>query len=258
MGVVEPTNLQVKSLKGLHLYHSGRSNCSARVRLLFAERELDWESHHIDLLAKENISEDYFGINPKGLVPALVYDGTVVIESCDILRFVEAAFPDPQFEPASEAAREEIDQWLDMSGDMHVPTVKTFQYYKMNARLLKKSKEEEELYDRLQTDPQLKAFHGKHAGGRSFSKQDADVAIDLLNKMFAKMEVSLTDSDWIVGDTYSLADIAWAPSVTTLLSGGFDLSAFPNVERWYANICQRPQYQTAVIEWRNQQQWEKL
>lgn len=258
MGIVEPTNLTVKSHKGLHLYHSGRSNCSARVRLLFEERGLEWTSHHIDLLAKENVSQEYFGINPKGLVPALVHDGTVIIESSDILRYVEEAFPGSRFETTNVEHRANIEQWLNMAGDMHVPTVKTFQYYKMNARLLKKTKAEQEMYDRLQTDLQLKAFHSKHADGRRFSERDADVAIGLLNQMFEQMESSLIDSDWIVGDAYSLADIAWAPSVTTLESGGFDFSSFPNVRRWYANICQRPQYQIAVIDWRNQHQWEKL
>ena len=66
MGIIEPTNEYVLSLKGLHLYHTARSNCAARVRLLLEEKELAWTNHHIDLGKKENISEEYFGINPKG------------------------------------------------------------------------------------------------------------------------------------------------------------------------------------------------
>ena len=70
MVVVVPTNASVLELRGIHLYHANRSNCSARVRLLLEEKALDWTSHHIDLGRKENISEEYFGINPKGVVPA--------------------------------------------------------------------------------------------------------------------------------------------------------------------------------------------
>ena len=92
MVMITPTNEAARSLKGLHLYHSARSNCSARVRLLLDEKHLDWTSHALDLLKKENISEDYFGINPKGLVPALVHDGASIIESNDILVYLEESW----------------------------------------------------------------------------------------------------------------------------------------------------------------------
>ena len=95
MVFITPTNTSVLEFKGLHLYHTNRSNCSARVRLLLEEKELPWTSHHVDLGNKENITEEYFGINPKGVVPALVDDGTVVTESNDILLYLEDKFPDP-------------------------------------------------------------------------------------------------------------------------------------------------------------------
>ena len=78
MAFVDPTNRSVLAFDGLHLYHANRSNCSGRVRLLLEEKQLPWKSHHIDLAKKENVSEEYFGINPKGVVPTLVHDGTVV------------------------------------------------------------------------------------------------------------------------------------------------------------------------------------
>ena len=258
MGKVEPTNTSVLSLEGLHLYHSGRSNCSARVRLLLEEKALDLTSHHIDLLNKENITEEYFGINPKGLVPALVHDGQVIIESNDILHYLEDAFPDPGFRDVPEARQPEIDEWLKISGDMHIPAIKTFQYYKINASLIPKSEEEEELYWKLQKDPELRAFHGKHSHGKSFTDEDAAGAVALLNDIFSRMNRTLTDSEWIVGDSYSLADISWGPTITTLQGGGFDFEPYPEVGRWYDALCRRPQFDKAVIEWRNQANWEKM
>jgi len=43
-----------------------------------------------------------------------------------------------------------------------------------------------------------------------------------------------------------------------LLSGGFDFAAFPNVRRWYDTICQRPQFNSAVLEWRKSAKWEQI
>jgi len=255
MGIIQPTNTSVLSLEGLHLYHSARSNCAARVRLLLEEKELAWTSHHIDLGKKENISEEYFGINPKGVVPSLVHDGEVVVESNDILAYLEEKFTDPGFRGVPDLLQPEIDYWLQQSGDLHLPAIKTFQYYKINAALLPKTEEEEVLYQKLQKDPEMLAFHGKHSQGKSFTEDDANAATALLDTAFKKINAAIADGGYIVGNTYTLADISWSPTVTTLISGGFDFSPYPELELWYETILQRPQYQEAVIEWRKKATW---
>ena len=78
MPVIVPTNEEVLSYAGLHLFHSGVSNCSMRVRMVLEEKGLEWESHHLNILKKEHITPEYFGINPAGLVPTLVNDGVVI------------------------------------------------------------------------------------------------------------------------------------------------------------------------------------
>lgn len=252
MVVVVPGDTSVLELKGIHLYHANRSNCSARVRLLLEKKELDWTSHHVDLGKKENISEEYFAINPKGVVPALAHDGTVITESNDILLYLEEKFPEPGFRAAPPDRQSEIDYWLKMSGEIHIPGIKTFQYYNLNAALLEKTDEELALYKRLQKDPELLAFHGKHSEGRRFSEADADAAAALLDRYFEKQEQAIADDGWLVGGSYTLADISWSPTVTTLLAGGFDFDKYPNIQRWYDRISRRPQFQKAVFEWRNQ------
>lgn len=251
MVVVVPTNKTVLELKGLHLYHADRSNCAARVRLLLEEKEIPWISHHINLGKKENISEEYFGINPKGVVPALVHDGTVITESNDILVYLEEQYPEPDFRAVPADRQSEIDYWLKMSADLHLPAIKVHQYYKINAALLVKTEEEEALYNKLQKDPEMLAFHGKHARGKSFSEADDAAATALLDDNFEKMEQAIGEAGWLVGDAYTLADISWSPTITTLLAGSFEFGKYPNILEWYERILQRPQFEKAVIEWRN-------
>ncbi|RZJ39514.1 MAG: glutathione S-transferase family protein, partial [Brevundimonas sp.] len=57
-------------MSGLHLFHSGPSSCSQRVRLALAEKELAWVSHLVDLGVGEQLRPGYLAINPYGLVPA--------------------------------------------------------------------------------------------------------------------------------------------------------------------------------------------
>ena len=255
MVFVEPTNLEVLALKGLHLYHAGRSNCSGRVRLLLEEKNLPWESHQIRLEKRENVTEEYFGINPKGVVPALVHDGRVITESNDILAYVEEEYPTPSFREVAADAQPEIDRWLTLSGDSHMPGIKTIQYYKRNPEVMRKTEEEVTLYRQLQTDPAYLEFHGKHEPGRSFSAEDAQGATNLMDGIFVEMEKVLSEHQWLVGDTYTLADISWAPSITTLLAdehrfGPFDFDPYPNLTAWYERIIKRPAYQTSIFAWR--------
>ena len=250
MGIIEPTNKNVKSLCGLHLYHTGRSNCSARARLLILEKHLPWVSHHIDLYTRENISADYFGINPKGVVPTLVHDGVVVVESNDILVYLEEKFPEPSFTPKAAKDRDAMSVWLKRSGDIHIPGIKTFAYAKVNAALVVKTPEEVELYRKLQKDPDLLAFHAKHdLPGSSFSEQDVDAAAALLTRALEDMEHAIEKDGWLAGDAYSLADISWVPSYTTLSRAGFPLENYPQVVEWYERILEREAVKRALSDW---------
>ena len=231
MVVVVPANTSVLELKGIHLYHANRSNCSARVRLLLEEKELDWTSHHIDLGKKENISEEYFGINPKGVVPALVHDGTVIAESNDILLYLEKQFPEPGFRAVSPDRQSEIDYWLKMSGDLHIPGIKTFQYYNLNAALLEKTEEELALYKKLQNDRELLAFHDKHSEGRSFSEADADAASALLDEYFANRSRRSRTVTGLVGASYTLADHLLVADYNDPAGGA--RFGIPKLQEWY-------------------------
>ena len=102
MAVIVPTDKSVESLEGIHLYHGDISNCSMRVRMTLVEKGLPWTSHHLDLKLKENISDEYFGINPNGLVPTLIDDGVVHIESNDIIDYLDETYPEPSLRAESD------------------------------------------------------------------------------------------------------------------------------------------------------------
>lgn len=250
MGVVVPTNKSVLDFKGLHLYHADVSNCAARVRFLLEEKGLTWESHHINLRKKENVTKEYFEINSKGIVPTLVHDGTVVVESNDILRYLEEKFTETTFWPTDAALRREVDRWLTLSGDIHMPGIKTFQYVKVNAKMLQKTEEEVARYRQLQKHEDMLAFHAKHdTPGSKFSDEDFNSAVELLNGTFAEMDRMLAGNDWMIGNCYSLADISWAPTLTTLLRGGFPFESYANIRAWYQRISERPAFQSGVAVW---------
>ena len=80
----------------LVLYHSGLTTCSRQVRHCLREKGLAYESRYINLLRFEHLSPDYLKLNPNGVVPTLVHDGHVVINSACINEYLDEAFPQPR------------------------------------------------------------------------------------------------------------------------------------------------------------------
>ena len=93
------TTREVLEWQGLHLLHFVGSTCSKKVRIALAIKGLNWTSHHVDLVKRQNYSDWFMGINPRGLVPVLVHDGQVHIESNDILDYLEQLHPTPPLMP---------------------------------------------------------------------------------------------------------------------------------------------------------------
>jgi glutathione S-transferase len=86
MPLIKTVSEHAKRLRGVHLFHAGMSNCSQRIRIVLEEKGMAWESHLVDLDKHEHLTEQYQQINPNGVVPTLVHDGQVIIESNDIIR----------------------------------------------------------------------------------------------------------------------------------------------------------------------------
>lgn len=249
MGEIAPTNESVLGLKGLHLYHSGVSNCSMRVRMTLEEKRLSWTSHHLNILKKEHITPEYFGINPNGLVPTLVHDGKVIIESDDIIEYLDIHFPDPPLRPAQGPELDRMNHWLHRATAIHLKAVKTHIYEKRLRGQMAQSNEEQARYEHLQTNESLLEFHRKSTSD-GFTRQELDDARAVLDQCFMDLDNELADRDWLAGDAFSLADIAWAPLYFTMdVLAGYSFEGLDQVAAWAKRIEARPSYKTAVLDW---------
>jgi glutathione S-transferase len=249
MPKIEPRNKAVLELKGLHLYHAGWSNCSMRVRMTLEEKALPWTSHHLDTRAGEHITPEYFGINPNGLVPTLVHDGDVWIESHDIIRYLDDTFPEPRLTPCDEAGLRKLSEWRSLASAIHVSAVKTYIYSCRPKDKRRKTAAELERYRKLQTNETLLAFHTRSSGDEGLTAEDRRNAGQLLHDAFSKLDTYLGEHRWLAGNDFSLADITWLPLHYTLDQAGFSFERQANVRSWARAISLRPSFRQAVVQW---------
>src|SRR4051812_45198385 len=109
---------EVLAWKGVHVLHASGSSCSQKLRIFLNLKGIQWESHLIDLQSNENFRPYFLGINPRGLVPVLVHDGAVHIESNDIITYLEKVFPSPALIPKGH--ENEVAKLLHHEDDLHL------------------------------------------------------------------------------------------------------------------------------------------
>ena len=235
----------------LKLYHNAVSTCSQKVRLVLAQKNLAFESHEIDLLGGGQHDPEYVKLNPNHVVPTLVRDGAVFIESSLINEYLEDAFPDVAMLPTDAAGRHAVRLWAKRLDEKTHPAtgVVTFAMGPRKA-LLRQPQEVREANTNAIPDPARRAArrsvlqHGVKAP--EFAGALA-VMIDLLDRL----EASLANGEWLGGDVFSLADAGVLPYVLRLDALAMTplIEARPKAADWFARVQRLPAYRTAVADW---------
>ncbi|MGV2989876.1 glutathione S-transferase family protein [Vibrio sp. E150_011] len=250
MGIIKPTNTTVEQLKGLHVYHTGFSNCAMRVRIALEEKGLPWTSHLIDLQKGEQLTPEYIGINPNAVVPTLIDDGVVIIDSSDIIDYLDSNYIPNSLRPESETEQKEMYEWMYLARDNHL-SIKTYMYSHLGASgAMKRSDSTMAEYRKNQTfDMALLEFHERFNSHEGFTEKDIADATSIIDDCFRKMDARLKTHDWLAGDSFSLADIAWIPQLIVLNAAKFPFENYQNLDNWKNAIMKRPSFKRAVLDW---------
>ncbi|MGB0626358.1 MAG: glutathione S-transferase family protein, partial [Alphaproteobacteria bacterium] len=138
---------EVLDWKGLHLFHFMGSSCSQKTRIAFAQKGVEWESHHVDISKFENFTEWFMGINPRGLMPTLVHDGDVHIESNDIIQYVDSAFDGPALYPSDPEEQAFMEASMKYEDDLHLCVrALTFRFF-LPVEMMKKPDDAVDVYE---------------------------------------------------------------------------------------------------------------
>jgi len=252
MPVIEPGNPDLKNLKGIHLWHVGLSTCSQRVRVTLAEMDLDFESHVINLSKGEHATEEYQQIHPKGVVPALIHDGTLVIESVDIIAYLDRTLGNNKFQP--EGLEEDIAQLLAHADKAQAALkVCTFEFLFSGGPQMS-----EEMFDKFQqshNSDYLVRFHRDYRAG--FERNRIHEAVNSVHRDFQTLEDRLGDGRiWMTGESFTIADIAWMPNFHRMDLLRWPIDRYPKLSAWFERASARDSYKTALESWEPQPLFE--
>ncbi len=91
----------------LELYHNINSVCAQKVRIALVEKGLQ-AKEHLMTLRGDQFDPAYMKLNPNAVVPTLVHDGHVIMESSIILYYLDDAFPEKPLMPKAPLDRVKV------------------------------------------------------------------------------------------------------------------------------------------------------
>jgi len=234
----------------IELYHTGVSTCSQKVRLVLAEKGLDFTSHDVNLIGGGQHDPEYVKLNPNHVVPTLVDDGQVFIESTLINEYLDEAYPDIAMRPADAAGRHAVRLWTKKIDTMHpLCGVITFAIGPRTILLNQPAEVREANINAIPDPAQRERRRSVVEHGVKAPEFEGALLAHLT--FLDNMEAALDESPWLSGDLFGLADAAALPYVLRIdhLSMAPLLTARSRVSDWFARVQARPAYQTAVTDW---------
>jgi GSH-dependent disulfide-bond oxidoreductase len=208
----------------LQLYSLPTPN-GVKVSVMLEETGLPYEPHLVDFDRNDQSSSEFRSLNPYGKIPAILDPqgpggrALALFESGAILIYL--AEKTGQFLPREPAARYETLQWLMWQMGGIGPMF-----------------------------GQVGFFH-KFAGRDYADKRPRDRYVAESRRLLAVLEARLSARTWLMGDTYTIADMAVFPWVRNLI-GFYDagelvgIGEYPHVTRTLEAFVARPAVERGV------------
>jgi glutathione S-transferase len=187
---------------------------STAFRTLWMAEELgiEYEQVPLDFSKGEHKTPEYLKINPNAVVPSLVEDDGFAIWESMAISFYLCDRYKPELLGKDSMERGQAIQWsmwMSEAIDDHLRTALTEKFYGQKRQ------------------------------------EVIDMHFARLDRAFPILEAHLDGKQFMLGDTFSVADVNagalldWAPPID------YDLGKFPNVKRFFDAMVARPAYQKA-------------
>lgn len=208
----------------IQLYSLDTPN-GVKVSIMLEETGLPYEAHRVDIMNGESHTPEFLSLNPNGKIPAIIDpqgpggSALALFESGAILQYL--ADKSGQFISAEPAQYWQTIQWLH------------FQMASIGP-----------MFGQL-------GFFNKFAGKEYEDKRPLQRYVTESKRLLGVLDGRLADREWIMGNDYSIADIAtigWVNNLITFYEARelVDFDRFANVAAWLTRALARPAVQRGL------------
>lgn len=193
------------------------ANSPRKVRMFLVEKNIsDVEIIKIDLMKGEHKTPEYRAIAPNSRIPALqLDDGTVIVESTAICRYLESLYPEPNLFGESPMEIASIEMWqARIYNELMIPLAMGFRH-----------------------------LHPAMSGMETQNKDYGEVQKNIGMKSLQYFNGVLSESEFVAGDRYTFADIQMITTTDFFIGlNQLNLEDYPEIERHTQLMSQRASF----------------
>jgi len=201
----------------MKLYDNKMANSPRKVRMFLAEKKItNVEMVEINMMEGEHKTPEYRAIAPNSRIPALqLDDGTVIMESTAICRYLESLHPEPNLFGESPIEIASIEMWqARIFNELMIPLAMGFRHL----------------------HPAMSALETQN---KEYGETQKNIGI----KSLKYFNTVLSESEFVAGDRYSFADIQMITTTDFFIGlNRLNLDDYPEVKRHTKLMSQRESF----------------
>ena len=201
----------------MKLYDNKMANSPRKVRMFLAEKKItNVEMVEINMMEGEHKTPEYRAIAPNSRIPALqLDDGTVIMESTAICRYLESLHPEPNLFGESPIEIASIEMWqARIFNEFMIPLAMGFRHL----------------------HPAMSALETQN---KEYGETQKNIGIKSL-KYFNSV---LSESEFVAGDRYTFADIQMITTTDFFIGlNRLNLDDYPEIKRHAELMSQRESF----------------
>ena len=201
----------------MKLYDNKMANSPRKVRMFLAEKNItNVEMVEINMMEGEHKTPEYRAIAPNSRIPALqLDDGTVIMESTAICRYLESLHPEPNLFGESPIEIASIEMWqARIFNELMIPLAMGFRHL----------------------HPAMSALETQN---KEYGETQKNIGIKSL-KYFNNV---LSESEFVAGDRYTFADIQMITTTDFFIGlNRLNLDDYPEIKRHTELMSQRESF----------------
>jgi len=194
----------------MKIYADIKSGNCYKVALVCTLLNINYQWIDVDILKGETQTDAFLAKNNNGKIPLLeTDDGQFISESNAIIHYLAQGSP---LLPSDALQRALVLQWQFFEQYSHEPFLAVARYINLYLGLPAEREQE---------------YQGLQAGG---------------HKALTVMEKQLSQSPYLVGERFSIADVSLYAYTHVAHQGGFDLAAYPAIQHWLTRVESQPNF----------------
>ena len=202
------------------LYQFATSPFTEKVRRALNYKAIPFEVHEVDRARAS--AGGYADVSASGKFPAIRHGDRVILDSTDILEYLDEAFPNRPLaprDPRDRALAHVIEDWADESLYFYEMTLRLSWGHNLDAALDEFSEGFPGVpRDRLRQ--MILDGVGALTRAQGLGRKPVAAVVHDVERHFQALDALLAGRDWLVGDALTSADIAVIGKVNSLLYAG--------------------------------------